>query len=81
MAKKTRNATTVSPNWACFDGGSRKDKCSGCEGTGAGYGGASETRPLCYGNRQEEELLCLWRIWAHGLQLQEPVTERKGDRE
>jgi len=56
-------------NRACSDGRSGENKRGSRERTGGriGYGGSSETVPLCNGGRQGEELLCLQRIWAYGL--------------
>ena len=60
------NAFSAGVNKACSNGGSRKNKCSNGEGTGAGGRGASQKRHLCYGSRLGKKLLHLWRIWAHG---------------
>ena len=65
VAKET-NAFSADANKACSNGGSRKDECGDSEGTGAGGRGASQKRPLCYGNKSGKKLLCLRRIWAHG---------------
>ena len=24
-------------------------------------------QPICYGSRQREKLLCLWKVWTYGL--------------
>jgi len=60
------NIASAGDNWACSDGRGRKDECSGCEGTGAGYGDSSKKRSLCYGGGSETELLCMQGIWAYG---------------
>ena len=56
-------------NWACSNGRGRKDEYGGGEGIGTGYGGFSETGPLCNGGRQRKKLLCMRRLWAHGPSL------------
>ena len=60
MAKKTRNATTVSPNRACSDGRSGKDECSGHERTRTRYRDSPKTGSFCNGHRSRKELLRLW---------------------
>ena len=63
------NAFSAGANKACSNRGSRKDKCSDSKRTGAGDKGTSQKRSLHYGNGSGEKLLCLQRIWAHGLPL------------
>jgi len=63
------NASSAGTNKACSDEGSRKNECGDGEGTRIGGRGASQKRPLCYGSRLGKKLLCLRRIWAHGLPL------------
>ena len=69
VAEKASSISSVGDNRAHFDGRSGKNKCSDGERTEAGDR-APKKRPLCDGGGQEEELLCLRRIWAHGLSLQ-----------
>jgi len=69
VAEKTRNATSVGDNWTYSNEGSRKNEYSNSMATAEDRVGV--TQPLCNGSRQEKELLCLWRIWAHELTLQE----------
>ena len=66
VAEET-NAPSVGDNRACSDRGSREDKYS--DGTTVAKGSVGATQPICHGGRQEEELLCLWRFWVHGLPL------------
>ena len=68
MAEEARNAASVGDNRACSDGGSRKDKYG--NGTATAEGRVGTMQPICHGNRQGEELLCLWRFQAYGLLLQ-----------
>ena len=86
---KTKLVTTLSVakeanalagnNRACSNRRCGEDKCSGSERAGgrAKYEGSSETGPLCHGGRSGLKLLCMWRIWAHGPQLQESGTKGK----
>jgi len=60
------NASSAGNNRACSDGRDQKDEYSSSERFRAEDGGSSKKRPLCYGNRQREKLLCLWGFWAHG---------------
>ena len=80
-----KEATTFSAgdNRACSDGRCGEDKCGSSKRVGgrAKYGGSSEMGPLFHRNRPGKELLCLWRLWAHSLPLQESRSERKGSRE
>ena len=71
VAEKARSTFLVDNHRAYSNRRSGKNKCSDGKGI--------ETRdrnpkkiPLCNGDGQEEELLCLWGIWAHGLSLQKP---------
>ena len=52
----------ASDNRACSNGRSGENKHGSSKGSGTRteYGGSSQTRPLCHGNRQGEELFCLW---------------------
>ena len=59
------NVSSAGTNKACSNGGSRKDKCDNGKGTGTEHRGISQKRPLRYGSRSGEKLLCLWRVWAH----------------
>ena len=72
---KEATASSAGDNKACSDRGHRKDKHSGSQRyraeTRTEHKGFSEMGPLCYGNRQGEELLCLWRFWIYSLLLQE----------
>jgi len=69
---KEANAS-AGDNGACSDGRSGENKCGSSERAGGriGYGGSSETGPLCNGDRQRKELLYMWRIWAYSPTLQE----------
>ena len=67
------NAPLAGNNRACSDGRSGEDKHGSGERARSrtGYGGFSETRPLCYGSRQGKKLLCLQGFQVYGPQLQE----------
>ena len=67
VAEETRNATSAGDNRARSDEGSRKNKHG--DDTTAAEGRVGTMQPLCYGDRQGEELLCLQRFWAYGLTL------------
>ena len=60
------NVFLASNNRACSNGRSREDKCSSGKIVRTGCRDSSKKRFLCDRGGQGEELLCLWRIWAHG---------------
>jgi len=62
------SAFSAGDNGAFSDGRDGKNECNGGKGIGTGDGGFQK-RPLCDGDGQGEELLCLWEIWAHGPSL------------
>ena len=70
-----KEATTASAgnNGACSDGRSGENERNSSERSGSRdgtkYGGSSKKGPVCDGSGLWEELLCMWRIWAHGPQL------------
>ena len=86
ISSVAKEATTASAgnNRACSDGGYRKNKCGGSKGIGnrgrTEYGSSSKKGSIHNGNKSEEELLCMQRIWAHGPSLQKSRSERKGSR-
>ena len=67
VAEEARNTTSVDNNRARSDRGSKEDECG--DGMTAVKNRVSTTQPIHYEDRQKEKLLCLWRIWAHGLVL------------
>ena len=67
MAKEA-NAFSAGDNRACSDGESRENECS--NSTTIAENSVGTTQPICHGDRQKEELLHLWRFWAHGPSLQ-----------
>ena len=73
------NAFSAGDNRACSDRRSRKNKCGSSEKIRTRDGDVSKKGPLCNGSREGKKLLCLQRIWAHGLSLQKS-RKRKGSR-
>ena len=69
VAEETRSTSSVGNNRAHSDERSGKHGYSNGEGTEVGDR-VPKKRPLHDGDGQGEELLHLWRIWAHGLSLQ-----------
>ena len=66
LAKEARNVSTVSTN-----GRSRKNKYSNSQkSVTETENGATKKGHLCNRDRSRKKLLCLQRIWAHGLTLQ-----------
>ena len=63
MAERA-NGFSADNNRACSNEGSRKNKCS--NDIAAAEDRVGTTQSICYGDRQREELLHLWRIQAHG---------------
>jgi len=76
-------APSAGNNRACSNGRYEENKCSSGEGIRVRDRGSSKMGFLCYGGGPREELLCLWRFWAHGPPLQEQgkreANERKED--
>jgi len=73
------NAFSVGDNRTCSDRRSRENEYSSGERIRTRDGGSSKKGPLCNESGQREKLLCLQRIWAHGLSLQK-LRKRKGSR-
>ena len=67
VAEEARNATSVGDNRAHSNRESRKNKHS--DDMTAVEDRVGTIQPICHGDRQEEELLHLWRIQAHGPSL------------
>ena len=61
------NAFSAGDNRTCSNGESRKNKRG--NDTAAVENRVGAMQPICHGGRQEEKLLCLWRIWIHGPSL------------
>jgi len=76
VVEETTIAST-GDNRACSDERGGENECSGSKGTGGRTrcGGSSEKGSFCNGGRLRKKLLCLWRVRAHGLQLQKPGTK------
>jgi len=66
MAEKA-NSFSADNNRACSNKESRKNKCG--NDMAAAEDRIGTTQSICHRDRQEEELLHLWRIQAHGLSL------------
>ena len=62
------NAFSAGDNSTCSNRGSRKDECS--DDIAAAKNRVGLTQLICHRGKQGEELLYLWRFWAHGLPLQ-----------
>ena len=78
VAKET-NAFSAGNNRACSNGESREDECG--DGMATAENRVGTMQLICHGGRQGEELLCLWRIWAHGLPLQKLGRKENNGRE
>ena len=79
MAEKARSTFLVDNHRAYSNRRSGKNKCSDGEGIEARDRDLKKI-PLCNGDGQEEELLCLWGIWTHGLSLQDQGRTRVADK-
>ena len=78
VAKET-NTFSAGNNRACSDGGSREDECG--DGMATAENRVGTMQLICHRGGQGEELLCLWRIWAHGLPLQKSGRKENNGRE
>ena len=78
VAEKARKAISAGNNRTHSNGGSKKDKCG--DGVPIAKSKVSATQPLYNRSRQEEELLYLQRIQAHGPTLLEQGAEKWGNR-
>jgi len=67
MVEKVRNTFSVGNNRAHSNGRNKENKCS--NGVSVVEGRVGATQPIHHRDRQRKELLCLQRIWAHGLTL------------
>ena len=66
-AQKARNASTAGPSGTSFNRESGEDGYS--DSMPSTEDRVCSEKPLCHKCGQREELLCLWRIWAHSLAL------------
>ena len=67
MVEKARNASSAGNNRAHSNRRNKENEYSNDVPAAEGRVGA--TQPIYHRNRQRKKLLCLWRIWAHGLTL------------
>ena len=78
VAEEARKAISAGNNRTHSNRGSKKDKCS--DGASIVKSKIGVMQPLCNRSKQEEELLYLQRIQAHGPTLLEQGAEKWGNR-
>jgi len=69
LAKEVGDTLTAGSNRTCSDGRSGENKCG--DGEPSTEGRVSSKEPICHGYKQEDEqeLLCMWRLWLYGKEL------------